>query len=389
MSSIKNLNIWLAIFFRSNQDRCSQCEEQIWIMRAHKLLTVCLGLWWMTGAAMAQGVAESGGTDAQAKESPWLLVPILTSDPKLGTSGGAMAAYLHRFDPKSTISMFGVQGLYTSTHSKIGALFARTFFGEDRHRLFVVALSGQINNDYSDYLNTGFPLQSQDNIHGVFARYLYRAYEDWFVGLQLADTNYQIIAADPSSQEILDQLGVTGFDSAGGGLVVNYDSRDNVNTPSSGLFGDANNLAYSKDFGGSASFDAYRLTLKQYFPHGDGNVFAWKLSNHWTVNAPPSGYATLRLRGYTAGQYLGPNMTSLEAEERIRIGERWGLTAFTGIAKLYGDTSQTNPSLGSYADIGGGLYFMLKPKDKIAATLEYADGKGSNYGIYMRLGWGF
>jgi hypothetical protein len=358
-------------------------------MRAQKRFMCYLCFWWMTGVAAAQGGAEAGNADAHAKESPWLLVPILTSDPKLGTSGGALAAYLHRFDPKSTISMFGVQGLYTTTHSKIGAVFARTFFDEDRQRLFVVALSGQVNNDYNNYLNTGYPVQSQDNIHGGFGRYLYRAYENWFVGLQAADTNYQIIAEDASSQEILDQVGLTGFDSVGGGLVVNYDSRDNVNTPSSGLFADANNLAYSKNYGGSASFDTYRLTVKQYFPHGKGNVFAWKLSNHWTVDAPPSGYATVRLRGYTAGQYLGPNMSSFEVEERIQMGERWGFTAFTGIASLYGDVPQTDSSLGSYADIGGGLYYILKPKDKIAATLEYADGEASNYGIYMRLGWGF
>jgi hypothetical protein len=349
----------------------------------------CLGLWWTTCLATAQGESETGAADAHAKESPWLLVPILSSDPKLGTSAGLMAGYLYRFDPKSTTSMFGAGGVYTSSHSKIGALFARTFFGEDRHRLFVIALTGQVNNDYSDYLNTGYPLQSQGNIHGGFGRYVYRAYGNWFVGLQVADTNYQITALDDQSQQILDQLGLTGFNSVGAGLVVSYDSRDNVNTPSSGLFADANNLAYSKKLGGSASFDTYRLTLKQYFPHGNGNVFAWKLNNHWTVNAPPSGYATLSLRGYTPGQYLGPNMSSLEVEEHIRMGDRWGFTAFTGIASLYGDTPQTDPSLGSYGDIGGGLYYMLKPENKIAATLEYADGKGSNYGIYMRLGWGF
>ena len=162
-----------------------------------------------------------------------------------------------------------------------------------------------------------------------------------------------------------------------------------MNTPTSGVFADANNIAYDQDIGGSVSFNTYRLTIEQYLPHGDGNVFAWKLSNHWTANAPPSGYATVRLRGYTAGQYLAPNMSAIEIEERIKMGEHWGFTAFTGIADLYGDAPLFDDSMGTYTDIGGGLYYMLKPKDKIAATLEYAKGEGSNYGIYMRLGWGF
>ena len=344
----------------------------------------------MVGADAAQGQeAEASTADAPARQSPWLFVPLVTSNPKLGTSGGLLAAYLHHFDQKSPVSMFGVTGMYTTTHSTVGALFARTFFGEGRHRLFAVAASGKINNDYSDYLNTGFPVQSQDDLRAVFARYTYRLHPSWFVGAQMADTNYAIIPDDDMSEAILGQLGLTGFDSVGLGLVVNYDSRDNVNTTSSGIFADANNIAYSEKLGGSVSFDAIRFTVKQYLPHAKGNVFAWNLTNHWTSDAPPSGYASIRLRGYTTGQYLGPNMSSIEVEERIRMGERWGFTAFTGIACLYGDGMQCSNSENIYADVGGGLYYILKPKDKIATTVEYADGKGSNQGFYMRLGWGF
>lgn len=343
----------------------------------------------MASAASAQDPAEPAQGAAPARESPWLFVPLVSSDPKLGTSGGVMAAYLHHFDPKSTVSMFGVQGLYTTTHSRVGGLFARTYFGEDRHRLIAGAVGGKINNDYSDFLGSGYPVQSQDDLRALFARYTYRVHPAWFVGAQAVDTNYAIVAENAMSDAILTEAGLTGFDSIGVGLVVNYDSRDNQNTPSSGVYADANNLAYSKNFGGDVSFDAYRLTLKQYFPHGKGNVFGWKLSNHWTSDAPPSGYASLRLRGYTAGQYLGPNMSSIEVEERIRMGERWGFTAFTGVACLYGGDQSCNDGQDVYWDGGAGGYFILKPKDKIAATVEYADGEGPNRGFYMRLGWGF
>jgi len=341
-------------------------------------------------SALAESQTEEAKADEPARESPWLFVPIVSSDPKLGTSSGALAAYLHRFDEKSSVSMFGVGGLYTTTHSSVGALFARTFFGEDHHRLFALAATGKINNDYSDYLNTGYPVQSQDNLHAFYARYTFQVRPYWFVGAQIADTNYAIIAEDAMSGEILGQLGMTGFDSIGLGLVVNYDSRDNVNTPSSGVFADGKNIAYSEKLSGDVSLQAYRFTLKQYLPHRKGkSVFAWKLSNHWTSNAPPSGYASIGLRGYTAGQYLGPNMSSIEVEERIRMGERWGLTAFTGIACLYGNGMQCNNNENLYPDVGGGLYYVLKPKEKIVATAEYADGKSSNHGFYINLGWGF
>lgn len=42
------------------------------------------------------------------RSSPWLLVPVVSSNPKLGTSFGAMGAYLHLFDPDSQVSLFGL-----------------------------------------------------------------------------------------------------------------------------------------------------------------------------------------------------------------------------------------------------------------------------------------
>lgn len=350
-------------------------------------VTVFLAAFSVSSLAVETTTADIAPDDK--RESPWLFVPLVSSDPKLGTSGGVLAAYLHRFDSKSSVSMFGIMGLYTTTHSKIGGIFARTFFGEDRHRLFALAGAGTIKNDYQDFLGTGFPVQSDDDLKALFARYMYRFHQPWFAGLQVADTNYAVVADNATSEEILDQVGITGFDSIGVGLVLNYDSRDNVNTPSSGIFADANNIAYRENLGGDVSFDAYRLIIKQYLPHNNDYVFAWKFSSHLTHDAPPSGYASIRLRGYTAGEYLGQNMSSLEAEERIKIGERWGLTAFLGAACLYGDNLKCSDSNNVYTNIGGGCYYMVKPKDKIAATVEYAYGEDNNHGFYMRMGWGF
>ena len=359
-------------------------------------LVCCLALLFMVGASAHGEEAEPleknvSATDEQKRESPWLIVPLVSSNPKLGTSGGAMAGYMYHFDDKSPVSIFGVGGLYTTTNSKVGSVFARTFFGEGRQRLNVFAASGEINNDYSNFNNTGFTVKSQGNIRGVFARYLYGVSEHWYVGVQMAVTNYTIIAQDVLSEIVLDLSGLKGLDSNGAGLVVNYDSRNNVNTPVSGIYALANNIAFRKGLGGTVNFDVYAFTLKQYLPHGDRFVLGWKLSNQWTKDAPPSGYASVSLRGYTRGQYIAPDMSSLEIEERIGIGESWGMTAFAGVACLYGDDMQCSDSDSEniYPEGGGGIYYMLKPQDKIAVTMEYAIGKEDNQGFYLKMGWGF
>ncbi len=50
-----------------------------------------------------------------AEESPWLLTPTLSSDPKLGTNVGAVAGYLFKLDPGSRQSVVGAAGSYSDT----------------------------------------------------------------------------------------------------------------------------------------------------------------------------------------------------------------------------------------------------------------------------------
>ena len=112
--------------------------------------------------SQAPAPATQTGTPP-ASSSPWLVVPVFSSNPKLGTAFGGLGAYLHTFDPDSRVSLFGVTYQYTSTHSQIAAAFARTSFGADHHRLTVVAPFGHIKNDYDDYLGTGQPLKTDDD----------------------------------------------------------------------------------------------------------------------------------------------------------------------------------------------------------------------------------
>lgn len=53
----------------------------------------------------------------EEKDSPWLLTPTISSDPKLGTTLGFLWAYLKKFDEESPASMFGIMGSYSDTDS--------------------------------------------------------------------------------------------------------------------------------------------------------------------------------------------------------------------------------------------------------------------------------
>ena len=59
---------------------------------------------------------------------------------------------------------------YTSTHWQVASAFARTSFGGDYHRFVAVTALGVIKNDYDDYLGTGPPLKTDDDLHARTGR---------------------------------------------------------------------------------------------------------------------------------------------------------------------------------------------------------------------------
>jgi hypothetical protein len=349
---------------------------------------------WLAVAGLAVAAAsvfaQEQSPPAPAEErSPWLLAPILTTDPKLGTTVGGLAGYIHYFDEQSRPSIFAVTGQYTSTESIVGGLVAKTSFDQDGQRLNAGFFYGDIKNNYDDYLGTGTPLKSNVVLHALFGRYLYRIHNEWFIGAQGVFQNTAIAGETEFDQDFLDILGIASYKSGGLGLVVYRDSRDSDTMPTHGGLINLNNVAYRESLGGQSNYDVYRLDIRYFIEHGDGNVFAIRQLNHFTDNAPTQVRAGVQLRGYKLGQYNGEFMSSIEGEERLRLGARWTATIFAGIACTYGDGQTCSDSANLYPAGGAGVQYVLKPKERIVLNLEYAQGNGSNHGVYLKMGYAF
>ena len=337
--------------------------------------------------AAGQEPAQAQAAGEKKKQSPWLLTPLVSSSPKMGTSIGALGAYLHYFDPESQVSMFGAMYQYSTTNSMFGGVFARTSFRADHHRLEGFAGFGYVENEYADYAGTGKTLLTNDDIRMAAGRYLYRFKGNWFVGTQAVFANYEVTGPTEQDAQILAFLGITGFNSGGVGLAVMHDSRDNQDMPEKGWYANAFNIANSRFLGAEEDYDIYRVDSRWFWGHGNGHVLAVRQNNQFTVGAPTSAEATILLRGYKLAQYLGKYMSSIEVEERVRFSRRWGATLFAGAGWLYGGSSGLVDSDGTYPSYGGGIHFVLKPEDHMLLNLEYAYGNSDNQGIYLTFGY--
>jgi hypothetical protein len=352
-------------------------------MHTKLLLTACVvGLLVPASPLDAQTPSKP-----EEQRSPWLVLPLVASSPKMGSSFGALGAYLRVFDPQSQVSMFGAIFEYTSTDSMIGGVFARTSFGADHHRIEGLVGFGYIKNEYEDYLGTGKPFETTDDLRMVAGRYLYRVKGNWFIGGQAVFANYQISGATELDDKILDVLGITGVESGGIGAAVMFDSRDNQDMPAEGWYAALNNVANRDWLGAGDNYDAYRLDIKWFRQHGGGHVFAVRQNNQFTNDAPTAAEASIQLRGYKMGQYLGVNVSSLEAEERFRFSRRWGGTIFAGVGCLYGNEKSCTDSDNVYPSYGAGVHFIVKPEEHMLLNLEFGHGTLNNYGIYLTLGY--
>jgi len=190
-------------------------------------------------------------------------------------------------------------------------------------------------------------------------------------------------------EDFLNLVGVRPYRSGGLGLVAQYDSRDNENSPTQGWLVNLNNVAYRESLGGDDDFDIVRADIRYYWAHGKGNVLAVRQLNHFTRDAPTQANAPVQLRGYKVGQYNGKYMSHIEVEERLRLGEKFTATLFAGIACTYGEGKSCSDSENQFPAAGAGVQYRLKPKEGIVLNLEYAQGKADNYGVYLKMGYAY
>ena len=361
-------------------------------------------------SVLAQEVTDIKPTEEQTeaneaaatppKLKPWLITPTLSADPKLGANVGGLVAYLKKLDAESTPSMTGLSVSYSDTDSMTGALFSQLYWKADTRRLSLLAAGAEINNEYDDFLGTGQTVETQDNVHTFGFRYLHRLRPGgWFVGVQGISTNYAV-GADGILDSMLNQIGLSGFDAAGLGLVFQHDTMNNQRDPSGGHLHTLHNFAYRESLGGETSFDVGYADLRWYRSierfsvdkSGRSPVIAIQLKGRFTADAPLSGYSSVNLPGYTMGNYLSRHYSHVLVDARIPLKGKLGLVAFGGVGCQFGeDIAGRNLSCGdaTFPSVGVGVSYMLKPEASVLIRLEIAKGKSDNEALYLRFGHSF
>ena len=323
------------------------------------------------------------------KESPWLITPLASIDPKISASVGLMLGYLYNTDAKSERSITLANVNYSASKSVTGAIVSRNYFDANNHKLLVGSFFGSINNEYDNFMDTGEPGYTTDNLLAYGARYLFRVIGTWYIGPQFFSFSYDLDSDDDKTLDTIEQKQLQDTKSVAAGVVIEYDSRDNHNSPYSGAQLAINYNLPRKSLGGDFDAEILYILYKYYHQFNNKHVLATRVKTRQSFDAAPLVQSSIDLRGYVRGENIAPKFFSAEIEGRFVVAQRWRLTAFTGVGCLYDETSDCKDTHNIYPMVGIGGQYVLKMEDRVVVRLEAAKGKGSSYGFYVKFGQSF
>lgn len=208
----------------------------------------------------------------------------------------------------------------------------------------------------------------------------------FFSGLNLKYVNYSKISPEQLTPFYPELMAAS---SVGIGYAVLKDTRNNILTPSKGVYIYANsvyNIANS-------NYVELMVDLRYYKTWNDKFTWANRLANELTTGTPPFyDYPFLggdkMVRGYYYGRYRDNYLCSWQTEFRLPIFGRFGLATFGGLSTLYGNKTSFNFNHIKY-NYGLGLRFKVDKKDKTNLRLDYAIGSANNSGFYIAFGESF
>jgi outer membrane translocation and assembly module TamA len=167
--------------------------------------------------------------------------------------------------------------------------------------------------------------------------------------------------------------------------ILQYDSRDNIFTPTRGVYAESSLMASREALGASVDFERFHQILIGWRPLGRDATLGARADYGWSSDATPFFLRPyIALRGVPAMRYQGDQMASVEIEARWPLAPRWSVVAFGGGGKTWtrrGDLSVSQ----DVASGGGGLRYELARKFGLHAGIDIAHSPGTT-AIYLQVG---
>ncbi|MFI3318490.1 MAG: BamA/TamA family outer membrane protein [Rikenellaceae bacterium] len=346
----------------------------------------------------------------RANKKVWTSIlggPSYTPEASAGVAGAVLISF--KTNEKDTISQrsFFPMGVNFSINGTLVVAGAGTlFFNENRFRIYStynfrnepanfygVGMS-EIESNYRSDTTTLYQKQCVN----LYNRFVWNVRDNIFVG-PLMDINYskstdmnEVMLANSYIQSYR-----TTYTNIGIGGVVQYDSRDNIATPTNGMLLSAIARIYGRYLGGTYNYEILDLEYRQFKPLFKRATLAWTARTQLSYgDVPftelPSFGSPSDLRGFYIGEYRDRSMGYGIVEYRQMFGTVEDLRRGRFLAKLgyvvWAGTGTIGATPADWSEwkynYGVGLRIQLQPGKNF--RLDIGKGQGeSDMMVYFNM----
>ena len=358
--------------------------------------------WCWVGAAAAQESSPPPDSAPQAPGNTLVPLPVLFYQPETGTGFGVLATYYFRPGerPRADVppSEVGGYAIYTTRKQILTSLGTRLYLSGGALRLsgnvaftkFPTKFWG-IGNDAPENAEEDYtPLTI-----AALGEFLREVRRGWFVGARLQVARREL--REVSDSGLLVTGTVPGSEDGRiveGTLLLTLDSRNNTIYPTKGRYYQVGVPGAATALGSDFGYAGVRLDVRAYLSPGGRHVLALRALGDARSGTPPFDLlpqlgGDVLLRGYYQGRFRDQVMVALQTEYRLPVVWRIGLVAFAEVGQVASRAGDVRFDAFKAA-AGGGLRFLLAPKEGLNIRADYGYGFDVKAGgFYLAIGEAF
>lgn len=331
-----------------------------------------------------------------------VLLPLLFYEPETELAGGVGGLLTHRRGSQPAAARPSSMFFY-AIYTMLGQFQAQAepiFYFQGEDLLLTTKLTFElypnkfwgVGDNTPDASETGYTPR-RFAIESTFQRKL-PLLNNLYVGVQ-----YQLETTSITHIETSPPLPLSSFPGGQGGtvsglgLILNWDTRNDVFTPSRGSQFQASFIVNDSVLGSGFDFTAVKADLREYVPgFFPGHAAAFQFLYQSANGTPPFyRYAMIGgdsvLRGYYKGRFRDNYLVVLQAEYRLPLWHRFGFVGFAGLGNVGPDLKRIDLKRAKYS-VGFGLRYKLSREEGANVRVDLAFGKGS-MGLYFTAGEAF
>lgn len=267
-------------------------------------------------------------------------IPLVVTEPAVGYGGGLAAMFVR---PRKAAGSEGfarpnmsiVAGVATENGTWAAFVGDSSHWFDDRVQSLAGGGTGEINLDFyglgdaSESLDEPVSYALDFSLAMLQGSWKLKPKSPWSIGLRYIYAQVEPKLNDePQFPGLADSINMKISAPA---AVLEFDSRNNLFTPTRGMFAESVYMASREELGASEDFERFQQVVMGWLPLADHWTLGLRADYQWASEGTPFFLRPyIKLRGVEAMRYQGDDMASAEVEARWQVRGRWSLVGAAG-----------------------------------------------------------